>query len=321
MPGMPKSSPILRAPARLLALLAAAILAVSAPVQAEPVFPEGSSVGLEPPEGMVVAPGFQGFAHEESISSILIAEMPVAAYAQIEAGFTPDALASQGVVDTTREELTIGGRPAFFVSGKQSAAGMDFRKWILVAQSEDRTAVITGQSPAQSPFSDDAMRTAMLSAVFRAGASVEDQIAALPFTVADRQGFRAVFVMAGSMVTMTQGPQDEVANAEQPVIIVASAVAPPPPREGQSGYSEAALTAAPFRNLQIETSERFERDGADWTEIIAKAESEDGSPLVVAQVIRFTGSGYLRGVAIDKAENRDSILSTFRKVMEGVSPR
>jgi hypothetical protein len=288
---------------------------------AEPVFPPGSSVGLEPPAGMEMASGFQGFEHEPSTSSILIVEMPGAAWGEIDTGFTEEAMAAQGVVDTTREPVTIGDEPAFLVTGRQNAGGMVFRKWILVAQSDGRTAMITAQTPIGSDFSDEAMRKAMLSAVFTAAATIEDQIAALPFTVRDYQEFRPVFVMAGSMLSLTVGPDDEVRNGEQPNIIIASAIAAPPPPEGRAAYAERILRASPIDALEIETSEAFEHDGAAWHEIVATATGADGTPLVVAQIIRFTDDGYLRGVAIDRAERRESILASFRSLMASAAPR
>src|SRR5262249_55428235 len=67
---------------RHLALLLVACLAGVARAAA-PQFPAAGRVGLQPPPGMTVSNNFAGFEDRSETASILIAEMPAAAYVQL----------------------------------------------------------------------------------------------------------------------------------------------------------------------------------------------------------------------------------------------
>ena len=83
---------------RSLAVAMAAWLALAASLAAaeEPLFPAGSRIGLVPPPGFAISSQFQGFMREDTLSSIVLVEMPAEAFSQFEA-VTPDAFAAQGM--------------------------------------------------------------------------------------------------------------------------------------------------------------------------------------------------------------------------------
>jgi hypothetical protein len=72
------------APALSSALVAAAFAAAA--LAAEPVFPPGSRIGLEPLAGMEPSRRFTGF--EDAGLALTLVEMPAAAYRELAAGFT-----------------------------------------------------------------------------------------------------------------------------------------------------------------------------------------------------------------------------------------
>lgn len=58
---------------------------------ADPIFPNGASVGLVPPPGMSLSKAFSGFEHRSG-ASVVIAELPAEAYPQLVEKFSRKAL-------------------------------------------------------------------------------------------------------------------------------------------------------------------------------------------------------------------------------------
>src|SRR5919109_732248 len=91
---------------RLLAVPALLAWTIAAQA-AEPTFPAGSRLGLVPPAGLTAPSGFRGFLDRDNNASILLIEMPSAAFAEIEKTMTAAALKKQGVVQEKRETIAV----------------------------------------------------------------------------------------------------------------------------------------------------------------------------------------------------------------------
>src|SRR5262245_33909509 len=96
------------------------LLSPVAALAAEPIFPPGSAIGLTPPPGMVPAPNFSGFLDETTGAVILLVKFPAdAAFNAAVADAHDDAkFAMAGIAIRTRENVTIGGNPAFLMTGR-----------------------------------------------------------------------------------------------------------------------------------------------------------------------------------------------------------
>jgi hypothetical protein len=173
----------------------------------------------------------------------------------------------------------------------------------------------------QDGYSDDEIKNALKSVALRHDVSLEEQIAALPFRVGEKAGFRPVRVMAGNSALFTDGPKDTIKALEQPMMILAASLQPsPPPGEARKQFAQAALHANQvLKNIRIERSESFRLKGQDWHEIVARAvEAESGQPIVVMQSIRFDGDRYVRMVGLTREEQRDQNLPRFRAIADGI---
>ena len=305
---------------RSLILAGFSLLVATAAGAAEPTFPPGSRIGLTPPRDMVLSKRFSGFENPSKIASITLMEMPVEAYAQLSKGMTDEALKRQGIAVSGRETLTLGGKQAFLIAGEQTAGATKVRKWVLAVADPSMTALVTAQSSPDG-YTDAEMKQALTAVALRAPLPLEEQIAALPFRLSDRGGFRPVRVVNGSALLMTEGPLDIVKKVEQPVVIVASSFAPPPPAaEAREQLARAALgSTQAVKDWAIERSQAFRQSGQDWHEIVARGtDMETGKPIVVVQTIRFAPTRYIRMVGIVAADQRDTALPRFRKVIDGV---
>jgi len=302
------------------ALVAVLALFAAGAAAAEPTFPPGSRVGLTPPKDMVLSKRFSGFENPGKVASITFMEMPPEAYEQLEKGMNDEALKRQGITVHARETLSLGGKPAFLIAGEQAAGPTKLRKWMFAVADPSATVLITAQS-ALDGYSDAEMKQAFTAVALRAPLPLEEQIAALPFKLTDRAGFRAVRVLNGSAVLLTDGPLDVVKQAEQPVLIVASSFAPPPPApEAREQLARTALvTTQAVKDWAVERSQGFRQNGQDWHEIVARGtDAESGKPIVLMQTIRFAPNRYVRMVGIAAADQRDAALPRFRAVIDSV---
>ncbi len=288
---------------------------------AEPVFPAASRIGLVPPRDMTLSKRFSGFENDEKAAAITFAEMPPEAFGQLSAGMTREALKRQGLDMTSREELTLGSRTGLLISGTMSGPAQG-RKWIMAVKDSGITAFIVAYvQGGPDGYSEDEMRNALKSVALRDPVSLDEQIAALPFRVGDKAGFRVVRVLAGNSLILTEGPKDTVTAAEQPVVVLAASLAAGPPAgERREQFAKLALNSTPnLKDIRVERSEAFRFKGQDWHEIVARAkEAESGQDVVVMQSIQFDGNRYVRMVGLTRAEQRDENLRRFRAIADGL---
>lgn len=303
---------------RFRATFAALLFVAATAASAEPIFPKGGSVGLEPPPGMVPADDFMGF--RSGASSILITELPPAAYAQIDA--KRDQFAAQ-VGSAKVEDVTIGGAKGFIVRGKQNAGGKEFRKWAVVLGAPSATALITAQvAPEDKEVTDATVEAALRSIALRERPDLATQVASLPFTVGDLAGFRASQTASGAILLLTEGPKDEDPEMTQPSIVVSSGLNVPPPPEQRGEFVRSVLLAMkPLRQVEPEPMQVIEADGAQWAQVRAKAVRGKGDvPVEVTLFMRFDQDGFLT-VICTAPRSKPGYAERFKQLALSVKPK
>ncbi|MBM6595016.1 hypothetical protein [Microvirga pudoricolor] len=288
---------------------------------AEPVYPPASRIGIVPPKDMVPSRRFSGFENPERAAGISFVEMPAAAYPELVTGLSNTALKGQGMDVKSRETIRVDGRQALLISGSLLGPSGG-RKWVLAVKDQGLTALLIAQvAGGGDGYSDAQMRDALKSVSLRGPISMDEQVSALPFRINDRAGFRPVRVLAGNSILFTEGPKDTVKGVEQPVMILAASLQPPPQSpERQRQFAQAALNANRIlKDISVERSESFRLKGQDWHEIVAKAtDAATNQPMIVTQTIRFEPDRYVRMVGMTRPDQRDSNLPRFRTVIDSV---
>ncbi len=310
----------MRIPAALVTM--AALAFPGAGWAAEVVFPPGSRIGLAPPPDMDVSQRFTGFESRARSAAITTVEMPPEAFKELSAGLTAENLKKQGLTMRSRETFKVADSEAVLVEGDQGGPA-PVRKWLLVVGDPTMTAFVIGQKlSAGEEDANTAMREALRTIAIRAPRGLDEQLSALPFRLGNMAGFRAVRVMAGSSVLLTDGPSDTVREVEQPILVVAHSGSLPP-RDQRDAFARAALRSNnTLKDLSIERSQSFRQGGTDWHEIVARAvDGPSGRPVVVTQVLRFAPDHYLRVLGMARSEARDEILSRFRSVSDAIEPK
>lgn len=296
---------------------AGSVLAVllALPATAEPVRVPGTSVSLEPPAGFALAEGFPGFQSLESGASILVTQMP-APVAEIRKAMTKDMLATRGITLLSSQEETVGGREALLVHVAQSAAGVDFLKWMLVTGDPKETVMIVGTFPKSAgEAAGAAIRSALLTASL-AAAAPSDPFEGLLFRITPTPALK-IASRISNMLLLTESGSPGPHGPEEPAYIVGSSIGP-----GGGGdlkvFSEArARQTTQIEDLRNVSGREITLGGLTAWELLADAKDmKSGAAIRLYQVIAQDGDGYFIVQGLVGADRADAMLPEFRRVTE-----
>lgn len=184
----------------IAATIVVTVLALaSAPVLAEAVKPPGSRISIAVPDGFEISKLFSGFLHPNARASIVVAELPTTRYDEIIAGMSDEALARKGIRDVKRDKLERTDDHQF-ITGTQSARGMEVGKYILLIKDAKGVGLITANVPQSAITDGDLTREAVLAAL--ASATLTDAKAPIikPFSLPDLGPFKEAGKIMGSAV-------------------------------------------------------------------------------------------------------------------------
>lgn len=275
--------------------LAAALLV--APTGA--IFAKGGAIGLVPPPSMRVAT-FAGFEDPASGASITLAELPPQAYSELVARLDRGGALTGGPTLTgPPEAVTLAdGTPARLYRGTQAAHGLRYAKWLLVANGAAVSAIVTAQVPdAAADAARPAIEATLRSVTLRPAPGLDAQIDALPFTIGDRAGFRAIRTMMGSTLVLTDSAGDGgPATAGQPLVIVAHSIGDVQATDREATARKLLQGLAGITDVVIAPA----APSADNIVYRSTATGLDhGTPVVLTQHVRFgPEGGYIRTVCI-----------------------
>jgi len=312
---------------RILPVLLLPVLVLAAPARAaDPVFPPGSRIGLALPEGFSPGKGYPGFQNPETNALVLITELPASAYADLDKSLADEQLWKQGVTVESREPIALKTGPGFLVTGRQEAGGQLFRRWILFGSTPDLTAIVSVQVPdaEKAAYPDPTMRDALATFAVRASAPPDELLDTLPFTLGDRAGFRLVRVLAGSAALLTDGPLENPAGSEQPIVLVAALPGTVGSDAGdRDRFARGVLAETPgIKEVRLVRSEPLRVGGQQGHEILAEAkDGKTNADIMIAQWLRFGHNGQLRVLGIGRKEGWGETFFRLRTLRDGLELR
>ena len=304
---------------RFCAIAAASILLVSASL-ADPVFPPGSRIGLEPPPGMV--PSGAGFADRARGAMLLVTELSLQSYARVMQDFAPERM--QGMELLGREMIALPGGDGLLVVARQIENGVTLRKWALLTRTEDMTAIVVATLPeaAREAYPDTVLRAAFGSVTVRAKLSPDEMLAVLPYRLDDLGGFRLLRASPDGTAVLTLGPNDTTLPAEQPYFLVAPRAVEPPAATERERFAQRVLMGFVNRpDLRIVSSEPIRIGGAPGHEILAEGrDPASGDELMTVQWLRFDG-GVVQMYGVARKDSWAEILRRMRALRDGFARR
>ncbi|MEJ0074574.1 MAG: hypothetical protein WDO17_03855 [Alphaproteobacteria bacterium] len=307
-------------PLRLLIPLVLSLVLGTAAFAAEPVFPPGSRIGLEPPSGMAAATSFQGFEDRTNRVVLLISEVSAQTYDKIAQDFTPEVIRQSGMEEISRETLPLASGEALLVVTRQEQNGTALRKWALLARSDDLTVTIIGVVPeaAREAYPDAALRAAFASVVVRAKLTPDEMLAVLPYRLDDLGGFRLLRASPDGTTVMTLGPQDTSLPAQQPYFMITPRPAEPPQPAERERFAQRMMAAFLTRpNVRVVNSEQMRIGGVPGYQIVAIGRDEGtGDELFMVQWLRFS-PGVVQMFGVARRDQWDDAFTRMRAVRDG----
>jgi hypothetical protein len=308
--------------AGLAAALLCLVLAAPAPAHAaDPVFPIASRVGLVPPPGMVVSKSFQGFEDVAKDAAILIAAQPAAAYPELEKSLATETLKKQAITVDKREPMQFPFGTGILIVGKQTDDKTRYRKWLLIAQASDITALVNAQVPEQeTAYPDAVIRAALATLALRATVPDDEKLGLLPFTVADLAGFHIQNVLPGRAIMLIDTPDGAPSNGFDTHLFIAAFQGGPADGEDRAQFARLAFDQiVGIKDVKITMSEPLRIGGQSGFQTMAQAKDiKSGTDIMVAQWLRFGSGGFMQMIGIAKADGWPAALTRLRTVRDSI---
>jgi len=299
----------------------AMLLAIGPACAAEPVFPKGMRIGLEPPSGLKLSTHFPGFEDPDRKVSISILQLQAMAYEEIERSIFAKNQAM--LTNMKRESFPFQNGVGFLVTGDEDANGTKIHRWYLAStglgpEFGDLAILIKVEVPdsASAIYSDAVIRKALASVTFRTP-PVEEALALLPFKLKDLAGFRVMRVQPGNGAILIDGPGQDMVKS--PYVIISIGRGVPENPDDRARFARELLAAAPLRDVTLTMAEAIRIDGRPGYETRATATGYDGKKLALVQWLRFGGGGFLRVIGAVHQDDWDKLFPRFREVRDGIN--
>lgn len=303
--------------------LLACLLSV-APLRAEEaVFPPGSPVGLVPPQDMALSGEFTGFMNPNNGASIMITALPLAAYDEMVAGVTAEALAAKGLMLTGHCEAAKPTFESTCFRATQQAMGQQYQKWLLFVRLANETTMLVATVPdaalAGSHYSTADIDAALATLAYSDRAAM-DPLATLPFTIEEGELLPFQQTLSGSVALYAAPPSTAT---PQPIWIVASSLSAQPLAETVDFSRSAFYQIASVEEPEIGGEQAF--DANQLVGHILEGQAKDkktGAALYVFQAILVDGEGkYYRMVGLTPVATKDTYRPEFLRLVDTLQPR
>jgi hypothetical protein len=323
LPGKKPDLMTRRLPVALIAAIVAiwtALAGISPAANAEPAFPPGLRIGLEPQAGLTLSNRFPGFEDPDHKVAITILDLPGQTYEAVER--SAFAKEQQNLGDVKRESFPFASGIGFLIGGRSTVNGVVLNKWFLLASAygKDLTALINVEVPesARAIYTDAIIRKMLASVTFRPP-PIQEQLGLLPFKLDDMAGFRVMQVLPGGGMILTDGPSNDI--NKQPYMIVSVGPGGPTDTDERGKFARELLSSAPLRDLAVTGADAMRIGGLQGFEIRAQARGLDGNPVSLVQWVRFGSGGFLRIIGVSHADVWDALFTRFRAVRDGIEMR
>jgi hypothetical protein len=288
---------------------------------AEPIFPPGLRIGLEPPGDLKLSNRFPGFEDSERKVVIAILDLPASAYRELEvAAFNR---VQEQLQEVKRESFPFGSGIGFLISGISQQNDVKLYRWSLLAMGigesvPNLTMLVNVEVPesALSVYPEAVIRKALASVTFRP-APIQEQLGLLPFRLDELSGFQVMQVLPTGTVILADNQSDN--KERQPFMIVSIERGGPVEATDRGVFARNLLTNAPVRDLSMQSGEAMRISGAPGHEIRASGKGPAGDPISVVQWLRFGSGAFLRVIGVSPAEKWDQSFGRFRTVRDGIA--
>lgn len=302
----------------------------------------GTSVSLSPPPGFVLSDRFSGFINPETLSSIVLVEMPPEAYPELASmlSSTPqavtEAFSDRGIVLVVEKisSISLGTDTTPFVQGVQVADGMRVTKYFALLKG-DRTVLLTFNVIEPDDLGEETIIETIQSVSLSPAPSVEQKIAELPFTFEAIAPFQVLDVIVSSSVVLNLSGE-RAPLEEEPLIIIANSTSPitsTPSETDLADYSSQLLqNTSGFGHADITEQSTVDFAGgegyliqallpeASQQETNQQETNQEGTK--VLQYLRILPNGFhLRMIVLGDSETLEELTPAIQTIQRSVEPK
>ena len=305
-------------PSRVLLLLLSmlCLLLATGPATSAPLPVTGTPLRLEPPSGFVPAATFPGFEMRDAAATLLVAELP-APFATVQAGFTEEALLTQGMVLEERGARSFSDLPGELIRLQQNAPnGVTYTKWLALFGDDERTFLVTAGVPvAKADELGPAMVKALDSIVWQREAVVGEE--GLRFRMTGPKGLDHRQRFLNNLVW-----SEPESSSLAPTLVAGNSFLSPAETALESFARLRLSQTREIRDLGEAEARPTRLGDLDAVELVARAkDAETGDPVTVYQVMAYDADIYflIQGFAPKTKQQRwlkrfRAAVDTFRRV-------
>ena len=310
---------------RIANLLTAVVFSIAASpaFAADPVFLPGVRVGMVLMEGFMPAKDFVGFETADHGAKILIAELPVAAYTEVDTALKSNP-AGLGSVKPEGLDTTAG--KAYYTAESAKDGADNVRRYSMIVPGETFSGYVAVQiaDNLAKTYSDDSVRQMFATAVVRKEVPLEEQLALMPFKITELSGFKNARTFApGAAIILADG-NEEAGIESAPFMVISLIGSAPESVDDRGRFAQQSATQIPgLRDGHITMSEPVRIDSVPGFETRIDATSgKANTPVTVVQWLRFgAGNSALRIIASAPRDEWTKAFPRFRAVRDGIKGR
>lgn len=273
----------------------------------------GTKYSLVPPKGFKPASGFSGFQDEGTGSSIMISELP-APLGDMLPSFTYEAFKGKGMEIIEREAMPFHNSEALYLHISQKSNGIAYLKHMLVFGDKNRTTIVNGSFPAENKQVSEAIKAAVLSAVYDEKAEA-DPLAAAGFSIDTKD---SPFRFAQSVSGMLMYTLDGKIPSTKPLLIAGTSLGKIAAVKDRKKYTLERLEKMPgAENSTIKETNTITVDGLNGYEIVAEGSAKELIYIVMLYTAAADNYYIIYGSANEEQEHYlpqyRAIVKTFKR--------
>lgn len=287
----------------------------------------GTSVSLSPPPSFALSDQFSGFINPETLSSIVVAELPSAAHLELASLFasTPekitDTFAERGITLTVEavSSVLVGESQIPLIKGTQTVGGVQIDKYFTLFGGES-TILLTVNVVETEPISEQTIVEVISSVTIAPVLSIEQKIAELPFSFEATNPFQVFNVLLGSTVLLSPDGESDPAG-EAPIIVIASSLSPARPVDLASFASQLLRNTEGFAEASIVMRSPAEFAGGDGYFIRATLADSTADSTVLQYLRILPNNFYIRMLVVGNSQELERLSPAIQAIQSSVKAK
>jgi hypothetical protein len=303
------------------------LYAATADGRAEPRQAPNSRVALELGEAFSPSDRFSGFVDEKSGASFIVVEMPASAYEEVkQIADSADALAAQGLRQSVKSELP--GRKGEYVyfTGKQTAVGSEFTKFVLILRENGVTAMVTANIPEAALTAATFTKAQIEETLAKAAVKDEASKGAELFRLGYLGPFKEAFGLMGTSKGYSTSGQAPAPGdnriVKEPTLIVAPSTDNRQAVDPKVAAQRSFQSFGGLKDSKIESEKAVTIAGLKGHQMVGEAVEPSSGARIGIYLLLLAGdpAGYYAIVGTSPIADMPKMLPEFEKVTASFEP-